>query len=386
MKIHINEKQARLIVESELTDAMKTPLPEFVKESPLAKTGVFVEKSLEKIVGEREKAILAYFSDDIASFNKDEIFTKLSKLVAKAKELEEPIRGKLEKICSNVVVETFQIPEDTVVLSTELVPEISATKSYHIKPDTDEDYEYNSVSDIEAYDLETNKRRIINALSYGAAQNFAEQSKKLWINDVFELSETLPHIYSSIMKINDYLVFNTDIQISDKSHKQGGDVEVSLTHDDEISSVKATGVLFPILLQETMRGIIDIISTFGLPEDVAEARRVINVADALENDPINMRLGPAMWKQVVECVPNFKTEEFPHFYKMLVELSADEFISLMKEVLAGTKKGKEEIAKIYGESKYNDEYEKFANDLALRRGKDVIADDCFTEDELERGL
>ena len=62
----------------------------------------------------------------------------------------------------------------------------------------------------------------------------------------------------------------------------------------------------------------------------------------------------------------------------------DYFSSLMKEVFAGTKRGKEDIEQIYSSSRYEDEYDKFTNDLALKRGKDIIDDDCFTEEELEQ--
>jgi len=392
MKAIISESQARLIVESGLVDAMSPALPNFFADKPVehtnpfVETGYFVNGALNKLAKERQKEILSYFSDDITSYSNDEIFTKLSKLIAKCKKLEEPIKEKLEKICSNTVVKIFSIPNDAITLICTLSPEISATKSFHIKPDTDEDYEYNAVSDMEAYDAETNKRRIINALSYGAAKNIAEQSKQLWVNEIFDLDEELPHLYSQIMKINDYLIFNTDIKIEDKSHKQGGFVEIKLSHEDEISSIEATGVIFPILLQEAIRGVIDILSTYGLPDDIESAKRVTNISDALENDPWNMRFGPAMWNRVISALPKFQTENFAYFYKTLVELPADEFSRIMKEIFAGTKNGKAAVEKIYNEAKYNDEYNQFTNDLALRRGKDLIDDDCFTEEELEEEI
>ena len=389
MKAIISEEQARLIVESGLFDAMSPSLPDFFADKPVeatnpfTNTGYFVNGVLNKLAKERQKEILSYFSDDITSYDSDKIFTKLSKLIAKCKKLEEPIKEKLEKICSNTVVKIFSIPNDAIKLSCYLVPEISATKSFHIKPDTDEEYEYNAVSDMETYDAETNKRRIINAISYGAAKNIADQSKQLWVNEIFDLDEELPHIYSQIMKINDYLVFNTNIKIEDKSHKQGGFSEVHLSHEDEISSIEATGIIFPILLQEAIRGVIDILSTYGLPDDADSAKRIVNIADALENDPWNMRFGPPMWNRIVSSIPKFQTENFAYFYKTLVELPSEEFSKIMKEVFAGTKSGKMAMENIYNEAKYNDEYSQFTNDLALRRGKDIIDDDCFTEEELE---
>lgn len=392
MKAIISEKQAKLILESGLKEALTPNLPEFFANkpiesvNPLSNTKYFVGNVLEKMAKERQMEILSYFSDDITAHSNDEIISKLNKLIAKCKKLEEPIKEQLEKICCNTVVKTFSIPQDSLRIACHLVGDISSTKSFHIKPDTDEDYEYDSVGDIELYDDETNKRRIINAISYGAAKNMAEQSRKLWVDEIFELDEELPHLYSQIMKINDYVVFNNNIKIEDKSHKQGGFVEINLTHEDEISSVDATGVIFPILLQETFRGIIDILSTYGLPDDIGTSKRITNIADALENDPWNMRFGPIMWNRVVSSVPKFQTENFAYFYKTLVELPVENFSVLMKEVFAGTKQGKAGIEKIYNQSKYEDEYNQFTNDLAIKRGKDIIDDDCFTEEELENRI
>lgn len=388
MKIIISENQARQIMEAGIIDALSPSLPDFFLDkpsdvqNPFIKTGYFVGGSLEKMAKERQKEIYSYFSDDITSYSNDEIYSKLGKLITKCKRLEEPIRENLEKICCNTVVKLFSIPQDSLKISCHLVGEISSTKAFHIKPDTDEDYEYDAVEDIEHYDSDTNKRRIINALSYGAAKNIAEQSRKLWVNEVFELDEELPHLYSQIMKINDYLVFTNNIKIEDKSHKQGGFVETFLTGENEISKIEATGVIFPILLQETIRGIMEMLASFGLPDDKDTARRIINCADALENDPWNMRFGPVMWDRIVAAVPKFQTENLPYFYKTLCELRVEDFSLLMKELFAGTKNGKAEIEKIYSESKYNSEYDQFKQDLALRNGKDIIDDDCFTEEEL----
>lgn len=389
MKAIITEQQARLIAEAQIADAMAPALPDFVAEkeekatNPFINTGYFVHGVLNKMASMRQKEVREYFSDDIDSYPKDKVFSKLAKLVTKTVKSEEPIREQLEKICYNTVIQIFGIEKNAVKLECELLPAISSTKSFHVEPDTDEEFEYDTVGDIDKYDGDTNKRRIINALSYGAAKAIAEQSRKLWVNDVLELDEELPYLYTQIMKINDYLVFNTDIKITDKSHKQGGNVEMELSSEDEISTIKAYGVVFPILLQETIRGIIDIIGTFGLPDDKQSAQRVTNIADALENDPWNMRFGPAMWNKIASCIGDIDTEAFPEFFKKLVELDTETFAATMKEVFAGTRRGKEQIKSIYDEVKYDSEYKRFTNDLALKRGRDMISDDCFTEEELE---
>lgn len=387
-RILINEEQELLIKESEKLRAAINGLPSFVAkdiETPgnlFKGTGYFIDGALSKMAVAREKEIRDYFSDNIDSFPKDKVFNKLSKLIAKCKKLEEPIRDNLAKICENTAVELFQIPENALKINCE-IGDIPAGEVFHIKPDTDEEYEYEDLNDIENSDSEVRKRKIINAISYGAANRMAEQSRGLWMDKIFDLNEELPHLYSQIMKINEYLVFNTKFEITDQSHKQGGTVKTILSHEDEMAEVDAKGIVFPILLQETVRGIIDILATYGLPDDKESARRIINVSDALENDIWYMRLGPIMWDKVCSTVDGVDTEIFPYFYKEFVTLPAADFETGMKNVFAGTKTGKNFIKDIYNRSKYNHEYDVFNTDLDLKREKNMITDEYISEEELD---
>ena len=211
--IIINETQAKMLNETGLPLKTRAALPSFMENNPFDATGYFVNGSLDRILAQRNAELQDYFSDDINSYEKNRIFSKLSKLITRCKKLEEPLRDQLERICNNVVVKIFGIPSESMEITCELADEISRTKQFHIKPDTDEDYEYEDLDEMSGNDSEVNKRRIINAISYGVAWRMTEQSGRIWINDVFESDEDLPHLYSQIMKINEYLVFNTDVEI-----------------------------------------------------------------------------------------------------------------------------------------------------------------------------
>lgn len=386
-RIIISEKQERLIRESEELRSAANGLPPFIAgmiEAPdnlLKGTGYFVEGALSKMALARQKEIRDYFSDDIESFPKDKIFNKLSALISKCEKIEEPIRENLAEICHETVVELFRIPENAIKIKCE-IGEIPASELFHIKPDTDEEYEYEDLDDIENSDSEIKRRKIINAISYGAANRISEQSRNLWMGKIFDLNEELPHLYSQIMKINEYLVFNTDFEITDQSHKQGGTVKTMLAHEDEMPEIEARGIIFPILLQETVRGIIDILATYGLPDNEGDARRIVNVSDALENDIWYMRLGPIIWDKVCAAIEGVDTEIFPYFYKELVTAPSDDFKTGMKNIFAGTKAGKNFIKGIYDRSKYNHEYDVFSADLDLKREKNMITDEYISEEEL----
>lgn len=381
-KVIINETQAKLLNEAGLPLKTRAALPSFMENNPFEATGYFVRGSLDRMMAQRNEELQDYFSDDINSYSRDKVFSKLSKLISRCKKYEEPVRDQLERICNNTVVDIFKIPSEAMEIECELADEISRTKQFHIEPDTDENYEYEDVDEMESEDGEVSKRRIINALSYGVAWRITEQSTRLWMNDIFGIDEDLPHLYSQIMKINEYLVFNTDVEIKDTDHKQGGFVDVKLSTIDDIPKISSVGIVFPILLHETLRGVIELISSYGLPDDVAQAQKVTNIADALENDPWNMRIGPSLWDCIQDCVGEFETENFPYFYKDLVSMPTAEFERVMKNVFAGTKFGKNTIANLYEKSKYGHDYEKFVGDLALKQEKSVIEDDYFTDEEI----
>ncbi len=161
---------------------------------------------------------------------------------------------------------------------------------------------------------------------------------------------------------------------------------MKLAREGEAAEIHARGIVFPILLHEAIRGVAEIIASYGLPDYMNEARRITNISDAIENDPWNMRIGPIMWDRLCSALDSIESEEFPYFFKGLVTVPAPEFEKIMKNVFAGTRIGKESVKKIFGKSKYDNEYDRFSNDLAVKREKNVIEDDYFTEEELEEGL
>ena len=342
--------------------------------------GNFIENSLRK----RYDEILGFFNDDISEHSNDEVYSKLSKLFSRCMKKEEPIKDNLQSICYNKIVEEFEIPDGAVNLECSIA-EIPQGARLHIKPDTDE-AEYDSVDAIESNDLDIAKKKIINMMIYGCSYRLTEEIMSELVNDIFSLDEELPHLYSQIMKINDYLVFVSNVKIEDKDHKQGGTVEVKLAkEEDEIPAIKATGMILPILIHETISGLIELIATNGLPDDKESARRILNVSDAIENEPWIMRLGQAFWDPI-SGETSISTDMVPHIMLSLSCMDSERFMSLIREMTAGTRKWRNEISSILSQAEYNKEYSDFETDLATKRKENVIADSYFTEEELMEGF
>ena len=377
-KTAINEALgARLQLPSHLLSDVNSEKTPFGNNSVLPNKGMFLD-----LLTKRYEEVKGAFSDDITSYSNKEILSKLSRLFAKCLKKEEPIRSQLEKICINSIIELFDIPQDGVEIECRLTPEISSKTQFHITPDTDENVEYDSYDAIEAEDSDAQKRIIIDAIIVGGAVRLAETALKKSFGKIFEIDEELPHLYSRIMKINDYLLFAQPFEIKDESHKQGGYVKVTLGGDTSPNKIEACAVIAPFLVIELLRGCMELWASHGLPDDIYRAKAAINKADALINDPWYSRIGPILWDRIVSNL-DLDSKYLPTFIMKLCSLSDDEFNKTLRDVFAGTRLGKELVSKIAEDSKYEDEYSSFEYDIRQKQSeRGIIEDGYFTEDEL----
>lgn len=391
-RIKITEKQRRTINEALEVDYTVPHLPSHIlsairnNETPLSDNPVLPNGYAEKIAAQRFLEVKKEFSDDITSYDNKVVISKLSKLIAKCVEKEKNLHSQLEKLCLNSIMELFNIPEDGVEITCHLQEEISQRTQFHITPDTDENVEYEDYESMETEETDVKKRKVINTLIVGGATKLAQSALKSCLSKLFDLDEELPHLYSQIMKINDYLIFSHKFEITDKSHKQGGFVTVKLGNDATPTKIEATAIVFPILLMEVIRGCMELWASQGLPDDAEKAKAVINRADALENDPWYTRFGPVLWDKLSSGLEE-ETKYLPSFFSALAELPTEEFNNVLREVFVGTKLGKTKVAQIMQQAKRDDDYSSFEYDIRQKQSdKGIIADGYFTEEELDEAI
>lgn len=391
-KILISEEQQRRIDETIAVENARLRLPSHLLDDirngnhPFNGSETIPSKFIENLAAKRFLEVKGFFSDDITQYSNIEISNKLNKLIAKCLRKESRLKPQLEKICLNALTEAFNIPQEGIEISCSLEDEISSTKQFHITPDTDENFEYEDYQSIENEDMDTSKRCVLNSLILGGAIKIAENVMKKCIGDIFEIDEELPHLYSQIMKINDYLIFSRKFEISDKSHKQGGYVEVTLGNDTTDTKIESHAIIFPILLIETIRGCMELWASVGLPDDMGVAKNVINKADALQNEPWYNRVGPVMWDMLYGNIEN-NTQDIPSFFAKYAGLPSEEFNIISREIFAGTKTGKEKSAELKRSAKYDDEYSSFEYDIQKKQSeRGIIEDGYFTEEELNEAV
>lgn len=363
--IYINSAQAKLIKESVncyIPKHIEQELDEYISENNLTDSvcRVFLKKCLQN----REKTLIDNFNNDISNIPLPDVWNKLNTLTEKCRQKEESIRGQLIKICENTLYKLFNIPKDCMCISLKLIDKIPEGEQFHIKPDTNEDYEYNDIEEYHNIEDEIIKRRLLSTFVMGASLCMAEKAKKLYLNDLFNLDETLPHLYSLISKLNSYIIFKSNIAISDKKHHQGGYVTVHLGTEEKIPTVDVTATSFISLLTEAIRGILELSSSHTLPNDFKERNYVINKADVLEKEPFNTNLGPELW---LEFSNGIESKYVPRFLTDLFSRNLDEIIYALSEVGFRTKMGKKIVNYLKNKAKHDTDYECFENDLLSKK-------------------
>lgn len=318
--------------------------------------------------------------DDIGleSLDEDYLMSELSSLVTKCKELETPVRDALEKVCENALNKLFAIPEESINMTFKLVDRIKFKSPIRMRPESSDSIKYNfkDIADIDLSNKAIGKRRFIDALIQGASYIYANV-EGLYIDDIDRINPELPRLYRKIRIINDFLLFTKKEEMSDDKPMQGSYVETHLGIDDAKTTIKAQGIIFPLLFHEAIKGLFELFSAHGLPQDREKAQYIIRKADFVLAEPWDLRLGVGLWRMIFGGVDD--TNMIPYMFTSFVKIPTDEFNLSVKEILSNTEKGNEIINALMTDAEYDNGYQQFTNRINARNvDKSLIQDSYFT--------
>lgn len=318
--------------------------------------------------------------------NTDELVSHLGQLVTKCRELEKPIKDSLEKLCENSVNRLFAIPNGAVNINCKLVDKISYKIPTNVTPEGSNNgrFKFKDIADFNLAKVAVAKRRLVNSLVMGAAEYYTDM-KTLYMEDLSKLNPELLDLYDRVMVLNSYLTFVTEEEMTDENPKQGSYVEVHVGFNGKKSTIDAQGLIFPLLLHDTIKGLFELFSVYGLPADTEKAEYIISKADFLLAEPWDMRFGVRLWQLIFDKLElGDDTNIIPYIFVEMVKLPAEEFNAVMRELFMQTEKGDEIMNTFIERSKYNDGYQKFQNRINARNmDRSVIADSYFTASELD---
>jgi hypothetical protein len=202
-----------------------------------------------------------------------------------------------------------------------------------------------------------------------------------YIQELFKIDPELPFLYKKILVINNLLLFlDKDSETEENGDTEGGVVDVTITSIDEMPMIEAKGIIFPILLEETIKGILELAISHGLPEDSDKKEYIMKKADFKLAENWDLRLGLPLFEilfgQAQEDVePTFL------FYE-LSKLNVSDFNENLQEVFGGTKSGKRFIEKLVRKIQKKKKLDDFDDYVQVMNNKYPVDDGVFTSDEL----
>jgi hypothetical protein len=314
--------------------------------------------------------------------NIEEAENDLSKYVIAAMKIEKPLRAQLQKVCLNVVNKMFAVPRETVQITCKLVDHITPKQPYRIMPENDEEnaYTFNDVDEIKNANATILKRRFIDSLIQGSSY---ELMKNYPIEEEYDnITPELTTLYAKIIAINDFILFSKPEKISDKNPSQASYVAVHLGIADEKTVIEAQGLILPFLLQETIRGFMELFSSHGLPEDKEKAMYIIRKADFLVAEPWDLRIGVPLWKKAFEKY-DIDSQYIPYIFSDICILHVEEFNDMMQNLLMHTKKAEMYMAIKIREIEHNREYQLFIKDIEQKNVEtSLLTDGDFSAEEI----
>lgn len=335
-----------------------------------------------------QRVVTNYFSkitDGIETDNVEQLRTDLGRLITKCRKIEGKSKESLEKLAVDIVNDLFEIPDDTIILDARLVSNVDTSKQRLI-PEKTEDYEFDSIDDMSKLSDEIYKRRMLNTLLTGASMYYSTDVS-LYLSDLFKISPELPYMYDKILKYNIVLMYFEKDSINSSS-TEAGCVDVYMEYEQNMVKIKAQAILFPILLNEIIKGLSEIAISHGLPKERKKAEYVIKKSDFKLAEMWDMRLGLPLWnlitKRIKDIGCNMEDIGVNFFLMVLSNLTPSNFNMFLREVFGNTKKGHSMLRNVVNKIISNKEKDEF-NDYIAKRQNDTyqLSDsEYFTPDEL----
>ncbi len=198
------------------------------------------------------------------------------------------------------------------------------------------------------------KRRIANALAQGAsvAELFKIFQREEVAQKINAINPSLYEAYNQIMN-NTFGIYNNDQAIDmmlaaiAAGHSSIGGSSKIIT---EALGIEAQAICFPMLVHEIIKGYWSIIAQSGLTGSEEERIATISKVDKLENEPLDIRYGPIIFKKLETIYNAFTPSDidprtFVMFYMSVLKLEPeDKFFSFVGNIVGDKPLSEDQIA------------------------------------------
>ena len=216
------------------------------------------------------------------------------RLLPEIMEIEAPYRDQLEQLAKEVMYSMFPIVEKAGIdIDAKLV-----TSPGEMKITKDQDEEEAEEEDLDAVAEKSgiDKRRIINAITQGASLR-GTKAYYLFDEVIEALSPGLMQKYEQLVA-DSYGIYDDDnaiammmAMLAQGGATQGGESEVDWNEEEDTMTIKATALVFPILMQEIVKGLYEFVSLQGFTGDAEKNKAIVKTVDKVTSEPEDIRYG-----------------------------------------------------------------------------------------------
>jgi hypothetical protein len=207
------------------------------------------------------------------------------------------------------------------------------------------------------YDAEAKKRRFVNLLIQGAAINKNYAYHQI-ADQLRAIDPNILTTYGKLMSIAELMYWIAPEDVFNQmqgSGQGGGGMEEVVPEDDGTYTIRASAMVFPVLIQELAKGLYEFLShNEDEPEDVR--KYAYSKGDTLAGEQWDIMKGPGVWRHLNHLVNQANaTELMGKIYRHLVTLPTGEFNELMQEILRETPRGRQYIRQVADEIRAEEE-------------------------------
>ena len=391
-------------------------------KNPAMKKGV---KDVERLVSQRFQKVADKLRDvtGIQNLSSEQVqgmvFQEMMRKIPNIMRIESANRDELIELAKEASLDETEVPSDWYQIEANLG--MPNTDNFRFEPEDDKEeeeekdelkfpsFDVEDLTDKEILELEKHKRNIINALMQGAAKKgqyiFQKPEVKARLDAI---NPSLYKDYLGVMAINDFLYFTREQMIEMMSQTgQGiaGKVELADADEDEggeegeyqpDTKIIATGLIFPILCHEIIKGLEEAIGRHGLPTDPSMRQKVMGQTDTLANEPMQLRIGPEIVEQLRFVLPDemfdTKNKGLIVFFKIeLYKMPAKQILGIVGDAISEdsskVNKSKSKFVEIMNKAKsVKEDFENWKNEKEEETPEVNNKNDDDDLDDFLRGL
>lgn len=194
-------------------------------------------------------------------------------------------------------------------------------------------------------DDEVHRRRLLNAMTQGAAIN-KNRAHAMFAQELNALDPELVRSFSAVMSFAELMYFAMPEAQQKMAMEAGagaaGSVELKVD-EESVPTIRARAALFPVLIQEIVKGLMEYLA-HNDEEDPEVRRHARGRADHLMGEVWDINVGPALYRKFLGMIPDGKMRYVPHVYADLAKLPAGQFKRVMQGIAHGSPEVKRQIA------------------------------------------